>query len=61
MGLDAEGCGQKGVWLDTLEDQGRGLEPEGQAGVQEGGRATLTHLGDFSSRLKYMVAPSSLA
>lgn len=54
-GVARKGCG----WI--LEDQGRGLEPEGQAGVQEGGRATLTHLGDFSSCLKYMVAPSSLA
>lgn len=44
-GVARKGCG----WI--LEDQG---------GVQEGGRASLTHLGDFSSCLKYMVV-SSLA
>lgn len=51
-GVARKGCG----WI--LEDQGRGLELESQAGVQEGGRASLTHLGDFSSCLKYVVAPS---
>lgn len=51
-GVARKGCG----WI--LEDQGRGLELESQAGVQEGGRAGLAHLGDFSSCLKYMVVPS---
>lgn len=52
-GVARKGCG----WI--LVDQG--LELEDQAGVQEGGRTSFTHLGDFSSCLKYMVVSSSLA
>jgi hypothetical protein len=54
-GVARKGCG----WI--LVDQARGLELEDQAGVQEGGRTSFTHLGDFSSCLKYMVVSSSLA
>lgn len=54
------GVARKGCGL-ILEDQGRSLELEGQAGVQKGVRASLIHLGDFSRCLKRMVVPVPLS